>query len=222
MAEALVLLSGGIDSAVCTFEAVRSLGTSGLTAVTFDWGQLAFEEEHRAAQALAAAIGISPPRVVRIQFPYSGPLTDEKAEIPLDRTVDRIQADGGRSPTFFPARNLVMLAYAYGLAAVQELGTIYFGTNASDSAGFPDCRPDFVAAAESAGNLALGGPRIKLVTPLIHMSKQKIVLMGQELGVPWELTFSCYVPVGGKACGRCDSCVLRSDAFAKAGLGPDR
>ena len=203
------------------FEAVRSLGTAEVTALTFDWGHLAYEEERRAAEALAAAAGIAPPRLVHIQFPYGGPLIDEKAEIPLDRTVGQIQADGGISPTFFPARNLVMLAYAYGLTAVEGAEAIYFGTEASDSAGFPDCRPDFVAAVESAGNLALGGPGIELITPLIHMSKDKIVLMGEDLGVPWELTFSCFVPVDGKACRRCDSCVLRRNAFIQAGLGPD-
>ena len=209
MAKALVLLSGGVDSAVCLFKAVKSLWPAEVTALTFDWGQISFAQERKAAEELAAAAGIAPPVVVRIEFPYGGALTEGKAAIPLDRTVQEIETDRGAAPTFFPGRNLVMLAYAFGLARVGGADAIYFGAGASDSVGYPDCRPDFAATIESAGNLALDGPRIELVTPLIRMSKVEIVAMGEELGVPWKLTFSCYAPVEGKPCGRCDSCTLR-------------
>lgn len=221
MAEAIVLLSGGIDSAVCLFEAVRSNGGAEVTALTFDWGQLAFEEERRAAGALADAAGTAQPRFLSVRFPYHGALTDGTMGIPLDRTVGQIEAERGAAPTFFPARNLVMIAYAYGEAYTSGADEIYFGSDASDLAGYPDCRPDFLAAVESAGNLALGGTQIELVTPLIRKSKPEIVTMGEGLGVPWELTFSCYAPVDGRPCGRCDSCVLRRDAFTQSGLDPD-
>ena len=216
VAQALVLLSGGVDSAVCLFKAVRSLGPAEVTALTFDWGQLSFAQEREAAETLAATAGIAPPLIVRIEFPYGGALTEEKAAIPLDRTVQEMEAEGGAAPTFFPGRNLVMLAYAFGLASVGGARSIYFGANALDFNGYPDCRPDFIAAIEAAGNMALDGPRIEVVAPLIHMSKFDIVATGEELGVPWELTFSCYAPIDGKPCGRCDSCTIRRNAFIKA------
>ena len=221
MAKALVLLSGGVDSAVCLFQAVRAPGPMEVTALTFDWGQLSFAQEREAAEALAATAGIASPLMMRIEFPYGGPLTEGKAAIPLDRTVQEIEAEGGAAPTFFPGRNLVMLSYAFGLASVGGAEAIYFGANALDFNGYPDCRPDFIAAIEAAGNIALDGPHIEVVTPLINMSKVEIVAMGEKLGVPWELTFSCYAPIDGKPCGRCDSCTLRCTAFIEAHLGPD-
>jgi 7-cyano-7-deazaguanine synthase len=218
VAEALVLLSGGVDSAVCLFSAVKSFGADEVTALTFDWGQLSFARELKAARDLAAAAGIAPPLLVRIKFPYVGPLTDEKVEVPLDRTVEEIESEVAAAPAWFPGRNLVLLAYAFGLAYTRGATAIYFGAGASDAAGFPDCRPDFVAAVESAGNLAMDERKIEVVTPLIHLRKAEIVTMGEELGIPWDLTFSCYTPIDGEPCGRCDSCTLRRQAFTEAGI----
>ena len=218
MADALVLLSGGVDSAVCLYLAVRELGPANVTALTFDWGQRAALEELKAAAELAESAGAAAMVMTRISFPYGGLLTDDGAPVPLDRTEREIE-EGGLAPTFFPGRNLVMLSYAFGLAGSLEADAVYFGPNSSDAAGYPDCRPDFVEAMQAAGNIALGSPGIRLVAPLIEMSKVQIVTLGEELGVPWGLTFSCYAPVEGAPCGRCDSCLGRRAAFEASGLG---
>jgi 7-cyano-7-deazaguanine synthase len=219
VAGAVVLLSGGVDSAVCLFKAVGDSGPGEVVALTFDWGQRSLDEEAESSRSLCEAAGVRPPLIVRIQFPYGGLLTEEGVEIPGDRTALEITG-GGVAPTFFPARNLVMLAHAFGLAASEGVHSIYFGASASDESGYPDCRPAFVSAMETAGNLALGGHRVSIATPLIGMSKAAVIALGEELGVPWRLTFSCYTPVGGRPCGRCDSCVLRRAAFAEAKI-PD-
>jgi 7-cyano-7-deazaguanine synthase len=213
--KAIVLLSGGVDSAVCLFRAAKDLGPGNVVALIFDWGQRSLAEELRSSRSLCDAAGVEPPVVALIQFTYGGLLTEEGVEVPLDRTAREI-TEGGVAPTFFPARNLVMLAHAFGLAAREGAQAIHFGASASDESGYPDCRPDFVSAMETAGNLALGGPHVSITAPLISMSKAAVITLGEELSVPWELTFSCYTPVGGQPCGRCDSCILRREAFAEA------
>lgn len=219
MDKAIVLLSGGVDSAVCLFSAARELGPGNVVALTFDWGQRSLAEELRSSRLLCHAAGVEPPVVTRLQFTYGGLLTEEGVEVPLDRTAREI-TEGGVAPTFFPARNLVMLAHAFGLAAREDARAIHFGASESDESGYPDCRIDFVSAMEKAGNLALGGTHVSIAAPLINMSKASVITLGEEIGVPWELTFSCYTPVEGRPCGRCDSCVLRREAFTRAGV-PD-
>ncbi len=208
---AVVLLSGGIDSAVCLSLAAREEEAGAVTALTFDWGQRCWEQERDASCALARAAGVEHV-LLEARFPYSGALTDAGADIPLDRTPAEI-GEGGTAPTCFPGRNLVLLAFAFGIAFDRGARSVYFGPNALDASGYPDCRPGFVEAMERAADLALGSPGIKLETPLMGMSKVEIVRAGDELGVPWDLTFSCYAPVDGIPCGRCDSCVLRAQAF---------
>ena len=210
MSGALVLLSGGMDSAVCLYQAAADLGGASVSAVFFDWGQRSLPEERRAARSLCAAAGVARPVSVELDFPYEGPLTSALSEMPLDRSPSGIKA--GVASTFFPGRNLVMLSYAFGIAASMDIGSIYFGPNADDAAGFPDCREECLRALEVACRLGVDKD-IDLVLPVIGMSKLQIVEAGETLGVPWELTFSCYAPVEGGACGRCDACVLREDAF---------
>jgi 7-cyano-7-deazaguanine synthase len=211
---AIVLLSGGMDSAVCLYEAALNRGTVSTTALFFDWSQRTVEEERGAVELLCEAAGTGPPVTVRLDFPYGGPLTDATAPVPLDRSHAVMSSDGV-APTFFPGRNIVMLAYAYGMAAEYDAGEIYFGPNADDAAGYPDCREEFLLRFDEACRLGTGHAA-QLVMPLIRLSKADIVREGDRLGVPWDLTFSCYAPVDHRPCGRCDACVLRDAAFAAA------
>lgn len=210
---AIVLLSGGIDSAVCLFMAARDLGPGNVTAVTFDWGQRCWAEERAASESLVRAADVTSHRLLEIRFPYQGILTRADEGVPLDRTPYEI-GEGGTAPTYFPGRNLVLLAYAFGIALDEGAAGIYFGANALDETGYPDCRADFVEAMELSSNLALDNPGIRLETPLLSMSKTEIIRAGDALSVPWDETFSCYAPVDGKPCGRCDSCILRAQAFS--------
>jgi 7-cyano-7-deazaguanine synthase len=217
VAEGIVLLSGGVDSAVCMYVAVKELRPENVTALFFNWGQRSAREELRAARALCEAAGVSRFIVSGIMFPYGGILTEESAHLPLDRTESEIE-EAGIAPTFFPGRNLVFLAFAFGLAGASGASNVYFGPSALDDAGYPDCRAGFIRSAQAAGRLALDSPEITIVTPLLEMTKAQVVSMGQSLGVPWDLTFSCYAPAEGAPCGRCDSCVTRQAAFESAGI----
>jgi 7-cyano-7-deazaguanine synthase len=208
----LVLLSGGMDSAVCLFQAVREHGAGEVEVLFFDWGQRTLSEELTACRALCEAAGTEAPDMIALDFPYQGALTDAGAEVPAGRTPEAMM--GGVAPTFFPGRNIVMLAYAFGLAAARGHALIYFGPNADDAAGYPDCRAEFLAQFESACVLGTESDA-RLVTPLVGMTKEQVVSVGDGLGVPWALTFSCYAPVGGVPCGSCDSCVLRRLALGE-------
>ncbi len=218
MSGALVLLSGGMDSAVCLYEAIEAHGTVAVECLFFDWGQLAVEQERRCCSALCRAAGVAPQIEVELHFPYRGPLTDESLGMPRGRTPSQISG-GGVEATFFPGRNLVMLASAFGIAAARGIERIYFGATAQDGSGYPDCRAEFLRAMEDACSAGVGR-EIELVTPLLGMSKARVALRGEELGVPWDLTFSCYAPRGGEPCGTCDSCVLRGNALHRDGQSP--
>lgn len=215
MKGALVLLSGGMDSAVCLYEALESHGTDAVACLFFDWGQLAAEQERRCCLALCRNAGVAPQIEVELHFPYRGPLTDASREMPGGRTPSEIEG-GEVAPTFFPGRNLVMLASAFGIAADRGIARVYFGAIAQDDSGHPDCRAGFLRAMEEACSAGVGRG-IDLVTPLLEMSKTQVARRGDELGVPWELTFSCYAPRGGEPCGTCDSCVLREGALRRGG-----
>lgn len=215
MNRAVVLLSGGLDSAVCLWLAALELGGENVFPVTCDWGQLSSSAELKAAAALSLEAGTAQPVVVRFEFPFDTPLTS--AGLAAGEGTSGAAALG-RAPTFVPGRNLVMLAYAFAIAGEVDADSVYFGACAADASGYPDCRPEFIEAAEKAGNLALGTDGIKVVAPLIGKSKAEVVRMGEELGVPWELTFSCYAPEEDGHCGECESCVLRRSALKAAGL----
>ena len=217
---AIVLLSGGLDSAT-TAAIARSEGYD-LFALTFDYGQ-----RHRfeldAARRVAAAMRVCEHRVVNIdlaQFGGSALTTD--AAVPKDRSDAEMQ---GEIPvTYVPARNTVFLSLALAYAEVTGAADIFIGVNAIDYSGYPDCRPEFIAAFEHMANLATkagveGALRFKTHTPLILLSKAEIIRRGIELGVDYSLTHSCYDPEGqGRACGRCDACLLRQRGFAEAGV----
>jgi 7-cyano-7-deazaguanine synthase len=216
-APAIVLLSGGLDSA--TTLAVAQLQGFAPLALSFRYGQRhAIELE--AAASVAAAAGVREHLIVEIDLRVLGgsALTADLA-VPKDREP----APGDEIPiTYVPARNTIFLSYALALAEVRNARDVFIGVNAVDYSGYPDCRPEYIAAFEKMAALAtragVTGRPVRIHTPLINMTKDAIIARGLELGVDYGLTRSCYDPdTGGRACGHCDSCRLRLAAFAKLG-----
>ena len=219
---AVVLLSGGMDSAVVLAH-LRAEGFD-CHALSFDYGQRHRVELERAAE-LAAAIGAVSHRVARIDLRAFG-ASALTADIDVPKDQD---PDGGRGipVTYVPARNTVFLSHALAMAEAIGARDIGIGVNAIDYSGYPDCRPAFVEAFERLANLATragveamerGERWVRVRTPLLELSKAAIVRRGRELGVPLERTVSCYDPgAGGEPCGRCDACQLRDRGFRDAG-----
>ncbi len=213
---AVVLLSGGLDSATCLAIA-RDAGLE-TYALSVAYGQR-HAAELDAAQRVAAALGAREHRVANVDLGQFGgsALTDSSLAVP----VDGIQP--GIPITYVPARNTVMLSLALGWAEVLEAQHIYVGVNAVDYSGYPDCRPEFIAAFERMAQLAtkvgVEGLSLQIHAPLIDLSKAEIIQLGTGLGVDYGMTVSCYkADAEGRACGQCDSCRLRSAGFAEAGL----
>lgn len=221
-ARAIVLVSGGMDSAVALAEA-RAAGFA-CSALSFDYGQR-HAVELAAARRVAAAQGVADHRVIALDLRAIGgsALTSDVA-VPKDRAHDAI---GGAAPvTYVPARNAVFLTLALGLAEVVGARDLYVGVNALDYSGYPDCRPEFLRAFEELARVATvagaeHGARFRVHAPLLELSKAGIVRRGRELGVDFALTHTCYDPIArgtsALACGRCDACVLRLKGFAEAG-----
>ena len=213
---AVCLLSGGLDSATCLAVA-RSQGYR-CYALSFDYGQ-----RHRieldAAARVARSLGAAEHRVVSVDLRAFGgsALTDDIA-------VPKTGVSEGIPITYVPARNTVFLSFALAWAEVLLSSDLFIGVNAIDYSGYPDCRPEFIAAFEKMANLATksgveGRTRLKIHAPLIQFSKCEIIQLGAQLGVDFATTHSCYDPdVRGHACGLCDSCRLRLKGFADAGL----
>lgn len=221
MKKAVCLLSGGLDSATALACARRD-GFAAY-ALTFDYGQR-HRIELEAAARVARQLGAARHLVFRIDLRAFGgsALTDDIA-VPKDRHLESPQPE--IPVTYVPARNTVFLSIALAWAEVLGSSDIYLGVNAIDYSGYPDCRPEFIRAFEQMANLATkagveGRQRLEIHTPLIHLTKAEIIRLGLELGVDYSLTHSCYDPVGGLACGHCDSCLLRRAGFAAAGV-PD-
>src|SRR5512139_2796320 len=215
MKNAVVLLSGGLDSATVLAMA-RQQGFA-CHALSVDYGQRHLAEL-AAAQRVAAALGAAEHRVINIDLTGFGgsALTDSSIAVPE-------QASTGIPLTYVPARNTIMLSLTLAWAEVLQAQDIFFGVNAVDYSGYPDCRPEYVAAFERMANLAtkaaVEGKKTHIHTPLIHLSKAEIIKRGISLGVDYALTVSCYqADQEGRACGRCDSCRLRSEGFAAAGM----
>ena len=218
VSRAVVLLSGGMDSAT-TLYAARKAGHS-LYALSFDYGQR-HRRELPAARAIAKAAKVREHRILRIDLRAFGgsALTDRRLRVPRRRSLENIGR--GIPATYVPARNTILLAHALAYAEVVGADRIYVGANYYDYSGYPDCRPEYYRAFQRLANLAtkraVEGHRIRIETPLIRKTKADIVRLGTRLGVPFELTWSCYL--GGKrACGECDSCQLRLKGFREAGI----
>ena len=215
---ALVLLSGGLDSATCLAIA-RDAGFE-TYALSVEYGQR-HAAELAAARRVAAALGAVAHRVAHVDLGQFGgsALTDPALAVPTDGL------DGGIPITYVPARNTIMLSIALAWAEVLGAQHIYVGVNAVDYSGYPDCRPAFIEAFETMANLAtkagVEGHRLTIHAPLIDLSKAQIIQRGTELGVDYGLTVSCYqADDDGRACGLCDACRLRRAGFEAAGL-PD-
>ena len=213
--KAIVLLSGGLDSATCLALA-REAGFTPV-ALSFDYGQR-HQAELAASRRVAAAFGVTDHRVLRLDLGAIGgsALTDARIDVPTEESA-------GIPVTYVPARNTVFLSFALGLAEVLDSDDIFIGVNAVDYSGYPDCRPEFIAAFETLANLAtkagVEGHRMHIHTPLIALSKADIIRTGLRLGVDYGLTVSCYQANGdGLACGQCDSCRLRRQGFEAAGV----
>ena len=213
----VVLLSGGLDSAT-VLSIARSQGFECHT-ISFDYGQR-HRAELDAAQKLSESLGASSHRVMNMDMRAIGgsALTDEAIDVPIDGVEEN------HIPvTYVPARNTVFLSYALGLAEVLEADTIFIGVNAVDYSGYPDCRPEYIAAFESMANLAtkagVEGHTTSIQTPLIDLTKAQIIQQGINNGVDYHLTVSCYqADKKGRACGVCDSCRLRKQGFMDAGI----
>ncbi len=215
------MLSGGIDSAT-TLAIARSEGFR-CYALTFRYGQR-HQREIEAAKKIAQSLAVAEHRIIDIDLAAFGgsALTDTNIEVPKNGTE---LGNSGQIPsTYVPARNTIFLSYALAWAEVLDAFDIFIGVNTTDYSGYPDCRAEFISAFEKTANLATaaavqGRGQYRINTPIIDMTKARIILAGTKLGVDYSLTHSCYDPdEQGRSCGRCDSCRLRLKGFADAGL----
>lgn len=218
---AVVLLSGGLDSATALAIA-RSRGLH-CHALSFRYGQR-HAVELAAATRVAAALGAASHRVVDVDLSALGgsALTETEIAVPKDRPAGEIAH--GIPVTYVPARNTLFVAWALAAAEVLGAEEIVLGVNVLDASGYPDCRPEWVAAMQEVARLGtragVEGRGVRLTTPLIQMTKAEIIRAGTALGVDYALTHSCYDPQEELACGRCDACQLRRKGFLEAGI-PD-
>ncbi len=220
----VVLLSGGLDSATAAAWALAE-GVS-LTALSVAYGQR-HALELDAARDVAASLGITDHVVLSVDLAAFGgsALVDAAAAIPKGRS-DADMAHGIPA-TYVPARNTVFLSLALALAEARGCEAIVLGVNAIDYSGYPDCRPEYLAAFESLARLAtkggVEGHATRILAPLVSLSKAEIIRLGHSLGVDYGLTTSCYdPPAGGRPCGECDACLLRAAGFVAAGLADPR
>ncbi len=222
MKKAVVLLSGGIDSATCCAIALKK-GFS-VYAMSFSYGQRHYHELS-AAKKIAKSLNVSEHNIIEIDLrSFGGSSLTSQIEVPKNREIlDKSITD--IPDTYVPARNTIFLSYALAWAEVLGSTDIFIGVNAVDYSGYPDCRPEYIASFTEMANLAtkagVEGKHIIIHTPLINYSKADIIRKGISLGVDYSLTHSCYDPSDeGLACGSCDSCIIRKNGFKEAGI-PD-
>jgi 7-cyano-7-deazaguanine synthase len=219
MKRAVVLLSGGLDSAT-TLAMAKQQGFD-LFALSFNYGQR-HSAELEAARRVAQSLGVTEHRIVILgNAGLGGSALTDSIDVPKSRSEREMTAE--IPVTYVPARNTVFLAHALGWAETVGAADIFIGVNAIDYSGYPDCRPEFIEAFEKLANLAtkagVEGARIKIHAPLIKMTKGEIISRANSLGLDLALTHSCYDPLPGRlACGRCDACLLRLKGFREAGL----
>lgn len=210
MKKAVVLLSGGLDSA--TVLAVAKSAGYDCATLGFDYGQ-----RHKIEQQNAARLSANH-KIIKIDNVGGSALVDNNILVPKNQEIkiNHIPV------TYVPARNTIFLSYALAYAEVLVADDIFIGVNALDYSGYPDCRPEYIEAFEKLANLAtkagVEGNKMKIHTPLIKLSKAEIIKLGASLGVDFSLTISCYDPVGEKSCGACDSCQLRIRGFQQANI----
>ena len=215
MKKAVVLLSGGMDSA--TVLAIAQSKHYGCYALSFDYGQR-HKAELNAATKLAEKMGVIEHKIIDFDLTSIGgsALTDDAIDVPTT-------TQEGIPVTYVPARNTVFLSLALGWAEVLQASDIFIGVTAVDYSGYPDCRPEYITAYEEMANLAtkagVEGQKLSIHTPLIDLGKDRIIQKGIELGVDYSHTVTCYqADENGNACGECDACRLRKEGFEKAGV----
>ena len=215
---AVVLLSGGLDST--TVLALATIEGYTVHALTFRYGQR-HEHEVEAARRIAATYHVARHEVIDVDLrAFGGSALTADIAVPKDRAVETAE---DIPMTYVPARNTIFLAFALAYAEVTRSSDIFIGVNARDYSGYPDCRPEYIAAFERLANLATragvtGEAPVRMRTPLIDLSKREIIELGRALGVDYGMTTSCYDPSpAGEACGRCDACQLRLKGFAEYG-----
>lgn len=217
--KAVVLLSGGIDSAVCL--AIARKRRFEVYALSFDYGQR-HKIEVKFAKKIAKSFSVKEHRIFKLDLKsFGGSSLLGNGEVPKDRK--KSQLTKGIPSTYVPARNLIFLSIAMAWAEVLGARAVFIGAHTIDYSGYPDCRIEFLKSFEKTANLGLKAGvekrKIKVVAPLAGMSKKDILRKGLKLGLDFSLTFSCYSPEkGGKPCGRCDSCLIRREAFGALGL----
>jgi 7-cyano-7-deazaguanine synthase len=216
--KAVVLLSGGLDSSTVLYQA-KADGCECL-AISFDYQQRHRRELDSAAK-IARSAGVTEHQVVAFDLRRWGgsALTDDRLDLPQERSLAEMAST--IPITYVPARNTIFLSFALAYAEVSGAGRVYIGVNALDYSGYPDCRPDYMQAMQEVYRLGTKqgreGEPVEIVAPLIDLKKTEIIQLGDQLGVPWEHTWSCYA--GAEvACGVCDSCRLRLAAFEELGL----
>ncbi|MUL37066.1 7-cyano-7-deazaguanine synthase QueC [Gloeocapsopsis dulcis] len=215
--KAVILLSGGLDSSTVLYQAVAD-GYK-CHALSFDYQQR-HQRELKAAIAIAQSTQVLAHKLVTFDLRSWGgsALTDTSIGLPSNRSVSEMSQD--IPVTYVPARNSIFLSFALAYAETIAAQRVYIGVNALDYSGYPDCRPDYIQAMQEAFRLGTKqgreGQPITIETPLINLKKTEIIQLGNQLGVPWEKTWSCYAG-GGLACGVCDACRLRLAAFAELG-----
>jgi 7-cyano-7-deazaguanine synthase len=218
--KAVCLLSGGLDSSTCL--ALASREGYACYALSFDYGQR-HKQELAAAARIAAHFGAQRHLVTKIGLDaFGGSALTADIAVPKARSAEEMSH--GIPITYVPARNTIFLSFALAWAEVLGSSDIFIGVNALDYSGYPDCRPEYIEAYERMANLATkagveGLARLTIHTPLLQLSKAKIVELARELRVPFGLTFSCYDPsADGRPCGQCDACLLRHKGFEEAGV----
>ncbi len=219
--KAIVLLSGGIDST--TAMAIAKSKGRQIYALSFRYGQRHLLELE-ASRKIALSLGAKIHKIIDIDLrQFGGSALTDDIMVPKHDTLEQIQEDI-IPVTYVPARNTIFLSYAMAWAEVLKASSIYIGVTAVDYSGYPDCRPEFIAAFEKMANLATKTcvtkeTNLKIETPLINLSKARIIKTGLALGVDYSLTLSCYDPdEKGRSCGRCDSCLHRIKGFKEAGV----
>ncbi|MBU4485720.1 MAG: 7-cyano-7-deazaguanine synthase QueC [Candidatus Delongbacteria bacterium] len=220
MNRAIVLLSGGLDSTTCLAIA-KSKGYE-IYALSFDYGQKHFIEL-RLAKYNAKFFKTVEHKIVKLDrnFFKNSALTNREISVKKDN-----YSETDIPNTYVPARNTVFLSYALAYAETVNSGHIFIGVNIIDYSGYPDCRQEFIKSFEKLANLALketveGKMRIKIETPLLFKTKSEIIKIGKKLGIDYSKTISCYDPTDGKACGHCDSCLLRKKGFGESGFADE-
>jgi len=218
--KAVVLSSGGLDST--TAMAVAKNQGFEIYSISFDYGQKSRKYELRSAKKVARFFNVKEHKIFKIDLrTLGGSALTDIINIPKRRSLKHIQRE--IPVTYVPARNTIFLSIALAYAEVIGSQDIYIGVNAIDYSGYPDCRPEYIKAFQNLANLALkmaiSGKKIKIYTPLINLKKSEIIKLGIKLGVNYGLTHTCYDPdEKGRACGECDSCILRIKGFKEANL----